>query len=653
MANILENSVEKFLNQVEAMHGVRPVSTDELVSLIKKHAAGATVAAAAAGFIPGGAGAVASAVALGFIWTMYYRLCGILKINIGKNAVKAMASALITEVLSYIVIEVAFSTVLSIVPGGFVFTTAANGLMNYYLVYYSGVVFMNMLVRIFSVGMDIEHMSAEELKRVQKEAVNSVSFKDVKSEAKEAYKHRKNDGTATAMSDEDDDENENGNENKNIVMRPDHDYELHVAIDFGSTNSVMGATLYEWDGDEWAVSQFDCNFMESYPTAIVFRNENRDNPNVEKDTYVGRETTNLIENQAMPAKARVHFKPALYETEGTDVYNEGVAITITYFNYLYSEFKREVYERMPREVLSSLKTTLHISTPVRACESQIDLMRQIAQKSGFVPENGIDFINTDRNEADCIKHLACVSHPEVISRMNNYGGEGDMYMLFIDIGGSTTDIELIRQSAIRSFDEKGDPMSVVAMWPKKNIKRPLGGCEIDQAICDYLVKGGFLLPGEVKKALENGNARTRFRQFKETINNRLRDGMNVNNLGRLNEYAQDEDWNHAERRFNEKTPITPEIYENEICADYIDRMIQAIKEVFMETGVRQEQVDAVFVTGAGSKLYFIHDLLIGKKGTSPLSLKKIMEDETRLFDRCWDDPAQCCARGALVSVLSV
>lgn len=649
MANILENSVEKFLSQVESLKGKRPVSTGELVSLIKKHAAGSTVAAVAAGFIPGGAGAVASVIGVAFIWTMYYRLCGVLKINISKNALKALASALITNVLSYVAAEVAVNTVLSIIPGGVLFTSAACGLMNYYLVYYSGIVFMNMLVRIFSVGMDIEHMSTEELKRVQKEAVNSVSFTEVKSEAKEAYKHRKADGTASAMSDDEDDESEN----KNIMTRPDHDYELHVAIDFGSTNSVMGATLYEWDGDEWAVSQFDVNFMESYPTAIVFRNENRDNPNVEKDTYVGRETTNLIENQAMPAKARVHFKPALYEMEGTDVYNEGVALTITYFNYLYSEFKREVYERMPREVLSSLKTTLHISTPVRAGESQIDLMRQIAQKSGFVPENGIDLINTDRNEADCIKHLACVSHPEVISRMNNYGGEGDMYMLFIDIGGSTTDIELIRQSAIRSFDEKGAPMSVVAMWPKKNIKRPLGGCEVDQAICDYLVKGGFLLPNEVKKALESGNAKTRFRQFKETINNRLRDGMNVNNLGRLNEYAQDEDWNHAERRFNEKTPITPEIYENEICADYIDRMVQAIKEVFMETGVRQEQVDAVFVTGAGSKLYFIHDLLLGKMGTSPLTLKKIMEDESRLFDRCWDDPAQCCAKGALVSVLSI
>ncbi|MBQ9854654.1 MAG: Hsp70 family protein, partial [Clostridia bacterium] len=565
-------------------------------------------------------------IGVAFIWTMYYRLCGVLKINISKNALKALASALITNVLSYVAAEVAVNTVLSIIPGGVLFTSAACGLMNYYLVYYSGIVFMNMLVRIFSVGMDIEHMSTEELKRVQKEAVDTVSFTEVKSEAKEAYKHRKADGTAAAMSDDEDDESEN----KNIMTRPDHNYELHVAIDFGSTNSVMGATLYEWDGDEWAVSQFDLNFMESYPTAIVFRNENRDNPNVEKDTYVGRETTNLIENQAMPAKARVHFKPALYEMEGTDIYNEGVAFTITYFTYLYSEFKREVYERMPREVLSSLKTTLHISTPVRAGESQIDLMRQIAQKSGFVPENGIDLINTDRNEADCIKHLACVSHPEVISRMNNYGGEGDMYMLFIDIGGSTTDIELIRQSAIRSFDEKGAPMSVVAMWPKKNIKRPLGGCEVDQAICDYLVKGGFLLPNEVKKALESGNAKTRFRQFKETINNRLRDGMNVNNLGRLNEYAQDEDWNHAERRFNEKTPITPEIYENEICADYIDRMVQAIKEVFMETGVRQEQVDAVFVTGAGSKLYFIHDLLLGKMGTSPLTLKKIMEDESRL-----------------------
>lgn len=202
MANILENSVEKFLDQVENMKGKRPASTDELVSIIKKHAAGATVAAVAAGFIPGGAGAVASAVGVAFIWTMYYRLCGVLKINISKNALKALASALITNALSYIAAEVAVNTVFSIVPGGVLFTSAACGLMNYYLVYYSGVVFMNMLVKIFSAGMDIEKMSAEELKYAQKEAVNFVSFKDVKSEAREAYKHRKADGTATIMSDD-------------------------------------------------------------------------------------------------------------------------------------------------------------------------------------------------------------------------------------------------------------------------------------------------------------------------------------------------------------------------------------------------------------------------------------------------------------------
>ncbi|MBQ3078586.1 MAG: Hsp70 family protein [Clostridia bacterium] len=644
MANVLENSVNKVFEALKNANHPVNVTREDLMSIIKKHAAGSTAAAMAAGFIPGGAGVVAATVSVGFIWTMYYRICKSLNISVGKNTLKALASAVITNILGAIVSEIAVSTVMSIIPGANLLSAAANGLMSYYILYYSGILFMNMLVRIFNCGMNIENMTDEELKEAQKSVSNEIKFKDIKSEAKSAYKTRKQDGVSEVMQDEDE---------PAISMRPDHDYELHVAIDFGSTNSVMTSCLHEWDDEnkEWFVSGFNRKQMDSYPSVIVFKEDNPDNMNVEKDVYVGRETTNLVENQAMPAVAQAHFKPLIYAPAGSEERQRGEKLTGVFFTYLYEEFRREIYDRLPREILSSTTTTLHISTPVRAQAENIELMRQIAQRSGFVPENGVDYIDTSRNEADCIKHLACRTHPEIIARMNAADTATVSYMLFVDIGGSTTDIELIRQSAFTSVSAQGDAMKVLAMWPKNNVQRPLGGCEVDQAISSYLVTEGFLLPGEVKKGWTEGNAKTRFRQFKESINARLQQGMNVNNLGRLNEYAQDEDWNHADRRFNENTPITPDIYENVICADYIDRMIQAIREVFDNTGVKPEQVDAIFVTGAGSRLYFIHDLLLGKIGSAPLNFTKVQENEVLLFDRCWEDPAQCCALGALTNVL--
>lgn len=652
MTNILEKSVDRAVAAVLNTNRNIKAGPDEMLSIMKKYCTGAAAAAAATGFIPGGAGAAGAAVSVGFICSMYNNAGHQLNLNVNFDILKALASTLFSSVSKVITAEIAASTVLSLIPGGFVISSAANGLMAYYLVYYASAIFMNMISHIFESGLDIADLSEEELEEMQKASVSEIDFKIIKSEAKSAYKNRARDG-ALQMDPEPD--NANGSASAPVpAMRPDHTYELHAAIDFGSTNSVLTSCLYEWNDDkmEWIVSGFNRNHIDTYPTIIVYRSDNPDNMNVEKEVYMGRDATNLVENQAMPAIARAHFKPMIYADPATDEYKTGVKLTEEFFSYLYNEFRRESYDRLPREILPSLKTTLHISTPVRASTEQIQLMKQIAQRSGFIPENGIDFIDTSRNEADCIKHLAFQTQPETIARLNGMDADGSTYMLFIDIGGSTTDIELIRQSSFKSYTEKGEAMSVLAMWPKNNIQRPLGGCEIDQAISSYLVKEGFLLPGEVKNGWENGNAKTRFRQFKESINNRLQQGMNVNNLGRLNEYAHDEDWNHAERRFNETTAITPEIYENEICKDYIDRMIQAIREVFDSTGVMQEQVDAIFVTGAGSRLYFIHDLLLGKIGASPLAFTLIQADNTRLFDRCWSDPAMCCAMGAITGVLT-
>ena len=66
--------------------------------------------------------------------------------------------------------------------------------------------------------------------------------------------------------------------------------------------------------------------------------------------------------------------------------------------------------------------------------------------------------------------------------------------------------------------------------------------------------------------------------------------------------------------------------------------------------VGEDEVDAVFVTGAGSRLYFIHDLILGRHGDRPLALTQIQQDESRLFDR-YRDPATCCAEGAISAVM--
>lgn len=645
MSNILYSSVNKVIETLQSSGQGTDVTAEELIRLVRSHAAGAA-AASLASAIPGAGGVAALAANVGFIWSMYYRVTKRLGIPLGKQMLKSIGSAVLSNISASIIAEVAATTVFSMLPGvGTVVAVGIAGVISYYAVYYAGVIFMNLLVRLFKVGADIQNMGVDDLKQMQKQITQEIRFKDVKAEARSAYRDRKADGVAEVIEDAD---------TAKVVTRPDHDYELHVAIDYGSTNSVMGCDLYAWnDGaKEWALSRYSQNYLVSFPTIVVYKEDNPDNPNVEEKVYAGKATPNLVDNLAMPAVARTHFKPLLYEQD-TARQLLGRKLTLDFFRYLYAEFRRDVYNRLPKEILPKMRTTLHLTTPVRAQDEHVQIMRQIAQAAGFNADNGISFIDTSRNEADCIKYLACKRHPEVIGRLNNVGTGREIYLLFIDVGGSTTDIELVRQSAIDSFNQKGETMRVLAMWPKSMVERPLGGCEVDQAISAYLVREGFLLADQVRNGWEHGNAATMFRQFKETNNSLLKNGMNVTNLGGVKQYRINEETDDmAERKFNANTPITPQLYEQQICADYIDRMANALRDVFSSTGVSQEQVDAVFVTGAGSRLYFLHRLLMGELGSTPLHLRKIQENPQFLFDN-WDDPAACCTLGALTNVLTV
>ena len=78
-------------------------------------------------------------------------------------------------------------------------------------------------------------------------------------------------------------------------------------------------------------------------------------------------------------------------------------------------------------------------------------------------------------------------------------------------------------------------------------------------------------------------------------------------------------------------------------------LCQALHDVLRDK-VGEDEVDGIFLTGAGSRLYFVHDLLLGRYGREPLACKQIQQDQSRLFDR-YRDPATCCAEGAISGVM--
>ena len=152
---VLRRSVEAVVESA-ATRGVN-VTADELFKLVRTHSAGAAAASIATGVLPG-AGATLSVIAnTGFVWSLYYRVCVKLGINVKKELLKALGSAFITNASANVVSLIITSTVLSFIPGlGTVGAATVCGLVGYGITYYSGIIFMQLLVRVFKTGGQLE-----------------------------------------------------------------------------------------------------------------------------------------------------------------------------------------------------------------------------------------------------------------------------------------------------------------------------------------------------------------------------------------------------------------------------------------------------------------------------------------------------------------
>lgn len=638
----LQDSVEAVV-QAANQKGIN-VTKEELITLVKTHSAGSSASMVAAGVIPGAGSTIAMGIEVGFVWSMYYRICTKLGIDVKKNVLKSVSSALITNIGAAVASQLIVSTVLSFIPGiGTLGASAVNGLLGYSLTYYSGVVFMNLLVRVFKTGQSLETMSEDQVKGMMQDVVKKVNFADMKDEAKAAYKNRKSDGVVTVVEDDD----------TVVPTRPERTYWLHLGIDFGSTNSVMAWRLYKWtEAEGWQPDEQNNkgNNIVRCPTMLVFKKDNPSHANVQAepdDVIIGSRADELSNDPLEPAVAKTNFKPVFYDApEGSEAQREAAELIGLFMKHLHQLYQGDILASLPNEVLKDMCTTVHISTPVRAGKIHRDRMAELAQKAGFSHDGKYSFIDTSRNEAECVMHLTVDENISNMQRlMNISNGKAALTLMFVDVGGSTTDIELIKQE----MHSAGKSTQVLAMWPKENVQYMLGGCEVDRAIFDYLVSKECLIPRYAEEAWNQGTGKTLFRKLKENNNENLRAGKEIAKLGSIVSACGDPDEEERPRNKYVDYKITKEVFEQEICARYINDLCAALRDV-LKSKAGEDEVDAVFLTGAGSRLYFIHDLILGRYGSQPLQLTQIQKEPSRLFDS-YSDPAICCAEGAISGVM--
>ena len=397
-------------------------------------------------------------------------------------------------------------------------------------------------------------------------------------------------------------------------------YLMKIAVDLGNTNTVMAHYIYEQnEQNDWVICQRlqVANHIRRIPTIMLLAEDNPGHSKIKEDLY-GLEAERVIRESNQQVQVCDNFKKLLYtESVGSAEYETGKRLMGMFFRCLRQEYVRSIYGLLPQEDKKEMRIELYLSTPLRAAPTHHTLMRELAEDAGFVAENGIHEIITDYDEAQCVVFYAMALQQERMRFvLQNAGSPEGANILFLDFGGSTLDMVLKRY---RITKEGRAELDHIAAWPGLDEKNTLGGSMIDEAIRDYLIETGCANEPYVMQQWHNGRGKYRFRAFKEENNERLKNGETIENLGELMFSCMD--FKHPAPKYYDEISdkIHRDTFETKICRSYIVKFMDALAALFRnqrtapgKVPLTPKDVDAIFVSGDGSKLYFIREILLGQ-----------------------------------------
>ncbi|MBQ3574182.1 MAG: hypothetical protein IJA26_00805 [Clostridia bacterium] len=173
---------------------------DEVAKIVNQHGA-ASAAAAIAALCPGAGPTVCMVAQTALVYTMYVRMNHALNIPFGKNVMKALASAVISNLVSNVgtfVLSLVGATVLSFIP---VVGNCASSLimvaMGYATVMIAGLCYAKAILAMTKSGKNVEEMSEEEIKQAVKDEMDNRDLKEDVKAFSNAYKQGRKDGTFT------------------------------------------------------------------------------------------------------------------------------------------------------------------------------------------------------------------------------------------------------------------------------------------------------------------------------------------------------------------------------------------------------------------------------------------------------------------------
>ncbi len=169
----------------------------DIAKIINVHALGAAASGAATAWIPGAGASVATAGAIGFIWTMYVRVSERLGIKLSKKKLKFLGSAILSNLAASGGSLLAASAV-SMIPGiGSVAAVVLVAGANYALLTVAGILYINLMSSLFTEGTDVSSMSDEELKERMRNVMEKQNVKKMMKEAQGEYVKARKEGTVS------------------------------------------------------------------------------------------------------------------------------------------------------------------------------------------------------------------------------------------------------------------------------------------------------------------------------------------------------------------------------------------------------------------------------------------------------------------------
>ncbi|MGN1027434.1 MAG: Hsp70 family protein [Faecousia sp.] len=415
---------------------------------------------------------------------------------------------------------------------------------------------------------------------------------------------------------------------------------LRVAIDFGSTTSVMGWQCYEQtDQSLRAVSTIT---WRTYPTQII---EQSDNPGLSEDVFA--QVAQQLQQKSLEKTLRVKtgFKQALLFPAG-DEYSTGYRLTKKFFGFLYREFEKDsalAVEDKPR-------MELLLTVPLGTHPKSVQDLKKIAAESGFSPDHGFETV-TVINEARCLTDYAFTEYAQMLTpalRRLAEDPSAASLALFVDIGGLTGDFTLAKIH----YDEEQKEFVLDELPMDRAISdgSDLGGIALDKALMRYLEEEKLIDP-EAARNYTNSRGYQIFREFKEQANTWYWCAENApeNLCGIPHVLSRWSSSDQPEAQLQEYSgQLTPEVMEERVAAEYIERIIRRVNDYLADVQISPEDIDWIFLTGGGSQMFFMPRVLQGKwapKDSEPLRLDKIRDNPARLIR--WEEPTTSCLRGAL------